>query len=199
MRDVKPTFVLLVLGALLLWPSLAQAYQIYRMGPYMMRWQSNTINFVVNTEGMADGSEQAIQEAMDTWSNAGANLAMVKQGASSSHDYGKSDGQNLIDRGELDSDSTIAETMWWYQPRTGLITDTDVRLNQNLPWATTGDANSYDVQSLVTHELGHTLVLGDLYGQSDQEKTMYGYADKGETNKRTLATDDISGIKMLYE
>jgi hypothetical protein len=181
-----------------LMPALAQAFGYYRMGPNFVRWPGNTISFVVNTSGMPGGSDVAIQEAMNTWSNAGASLTMVNQGTSTSHAWSESDGQNLIDMGALDSDSTLAETMWWYQPRTGAMTDADIRFNQNLPWSTNGDANSYDVQNICTHEMGHTLFLDDLYGRGDQEKTMYGYADKGETKKRTLDSDDSNGIKSLY-
>jgi len=40
--------------------------------------------------------------------------------------------------------------------------------------------------------------LNDLYGGSDSEKTMYGYANTGETKKRSLETDDKNGIKYIY-
>ena len=49
-----------------------------------------------------------------------------------------------------------------------------------------------------THELGHSLSLGDLYNSADADKTMYGYASSGETKKRTLHQDDIDGITYLY-
>jgi hypothetical protein len=55
-----------------------------------------------------------------------------------------------------------------------------------------------DVANIATHELGHTLVLADLYGGGDTEKTMYGYASAGETKKRTLHSDDIAGIRYLF-
>ena len=50
----------------------------------------------------------------------------------------------------------------------------------------------------MTHEFGHALGLLDLYGGSDSEKTMYGYAYPGETKKRTLHSDDINGVQTIY-
>jgi len=45
---------------------------------------------------------------------------------------------------------------------------------------------------------GHSLQLDDLYWDYQSEKTMYGYAAKGETKKRTLTWDDRAGIKFIY-
>ena len=55
-----------------------------------------------------------------------------------------------------------------------------------------------DVQNIATHELGHALPLLDLYGGPDSGKTMYGYAEQGETSKRSLAAEDKAGISYLY-
>jgi len=54
------------------------------------------------------------------------------------------------------------------------------------------------VQNIATHELGHSLCLDDLYGTADSEKTMHGFADTGETKKRTLEAEDIAGIRYIY-
>lgn len=65
-------------------------------------------------------------------------------------------------------------------------------------WAVDGSSNAMDVQNVATHELGHFLCLGDLYGSGDTEKTMYGYVNYGETKKRSLHSDDIAGIQAIY-
>ena len=37
-----------------------------------------------------------------------------------------------------------------------------------------------DVQNIASHEIGHRLVLGDLYDECASELTMYGYGNYGE-------------------
>ena len=53
-----------------------------------------------------------------------------------------------------------------------------------------------DVQNVVTHEAGHVLGLGHQAGVPTA--TMYPSAPAGETTKRTLDPDDISGICAIY-
>ena len=78
------------------------------------------------------------------------------------------------------------------------LTGADTVLNTYYQWSTSGEAGKLDVQNTVTHELGHWLVLGDLYGGADTEKTMYGYTAYGETKKRSLESDDVNGINAIY-
>ncbi len=65
-------------------------------------------------------------------------------------------------------------------------------------WSATGEANKMDFENIATHELGHSVGLGDLYTSECLQETMYGYASNGETNKRSLEAGDIAGIKKLY-
>ena len=58
-------------------------------------------------------------------------------------------------------------------------------------------SNAYDVQTVALHELGHYLLLNDLYNSSDSAKVMYGYVSTG-TTKRVLNSDDIAGIQNIY-
>ena len=55
-----------------------------------------------------------------------------------------------------------------------------------------------DFANIATHELGHSVGLDDLYDDKCREQTMHGYADYGETKKRTLEAGDIAGISKLY-
>jgi hypothetical protein len=60
------------------------------------------------------------------------------------------------------------------------------------------DKNVMDFLNIATHELGHGFGLGDLYQSKWSTQTMYGYADYGETMKRTLESGDIAGIQAIY-
>jgi len=66
-------------------------------------------------------------------------------------------------------------------------------------WSATGEAGKMDFENIATHELGHSVGLDDLFTDICSEQTMYGYADYGETKKRTLEDGDINGISKLYK
>ncbi|MCA1831573.1 MAG: hypothetical protein ABR548_00685 [Actinomycetota bacterium] len=65
----------------------------------------------------------------------------------------------------------------------------------------------FDLQDVVTHELGHVLGLEDLGDQShclgdltesvDFSQTMYGCFWPGDTSKRTLSWGDVDGLRRL--
>jgi len=61
-----------------------------------------------------------------------------------------------------------------------------------------GNAFKMDFESFATHELGHSVGMGDLYNSACNQETMYGYANEGEIMKRTLNLGDIKGISALY-
>lgn len=66
-------------------------------------------------------------------------------------------------------------------------------------WGDASDNDSLmDVQNIATHELGHALGLNDVYQNACSTVTMYGYSDYGETSKRTLEQQDITGLQGLY-
>ena len=60
------------------------------------------------------------------------------------------------------------------------------------------DPSIMDLDNIVTHELGHSLGLGDLYQAECSLETMYGYGVEGEIQKRDLNAGDVAGISSLY-
>lgn len=60
-----------------------------------------------------------------------------------------------------------------------------------------GISGKMDFDNISTHELGHSVGMGDLYN-SCIEETMYGYSANGETKKRDLNSGDIQGVNALY-
>lgn len=90
----------------------------------------------------------------------------------------------------------VAITSW--DPETLEIQLAEIIFERSLEWATDGSADAYDVQALTAHESGHWLKLGDLYEDACSDETMYGYAELGETKKRTLGAGDVEGIDVIY-
>lgn len=65
----------------------------------------------------------------------------------------------------------------------------------DIVWGSTGDLREHDLQSVITHELGHAL---GLQHSADPRATMYYRSSDGVTYLRTLAEDDIAGVCYLY-
>jgi hypothetical protein len=113
------------------------------------------------------------------------------------------DGQNEAYFGSIDEPGAIAVTiMWGYfggpPPFRELVEWDQVYDDMDFDWSATGEADKMDFENIATHELGHSVGLGDLYTDECSEQTMYGYAGYGETIKRDLADGDIAGIQKLY-
>ncbi|KTB48315.1 hypothetical protein DEALK_11610 [Dehalogenimonas alkenigignens] len=104
--------------------------------------------------------------------------------------------------------NAIAVTMIWYNSLTKEITEVDMAMNSYLPWAqsvisgdpdqASGVTGHYDVQNIATHEVGHWLMLGDLYNKPTMTQTMYGYGSLGEVSKRSLESGDLAGLRAIY-
>jgi hypothetical protein len=114
----------------------------------------------------------------------------------------QTDGNNVsgwVESGWGASSSTIAVNIVWYYPGPNNIIESDQDFNgQNFNWSDSGLAGQMDVWNISSHESGHGLMLGDLYGPADTQKTMFGYSNAGETLKRDLASDDIAGCQYIY-
>jgi hypothetical protein len=155
-----------------------------------------TCNYYINSSLPSDWST-AIQAGTATWDAAGSAFRFYYQGTTS-RSGGTGDGYNVVSRGNLGSGGILAQNTFWYNRRTKIVSENDIVFNTYYPWVTDGSAGSYDVQNIGTHELGHCLVLDDLYNSFQSEMTMYGYGATGETKKRTLESGDIDGIVHIY-
>jgi len=170
---------------------------------YEMKWSTSSVKYWVNTAGGPTGSYSAITSAMDTWTNVDTSIfAFSYEGTSYiTTNPNQSDGKNVVEfrsLAPLGFDQSLGISYIWSYVSTGEITETDIFLNTDYPLSTDMSPNAFDVQSMVTHEFGHSLCLDDLYNTGDSEKTMYWGISKGETKKRTLDQDDINGITYLY-
>lgn len=137
--------------------------------------------------------------AANTWDSATG--ASISGGISSGSrgTAGTYDGVNQIDFVRLSNTGTIAVTTTWYYRGSGEAVESDGQYNTYFSWSTSGDANSMDVQSIATHEIGHTFGLDHPTTTSaNQCLTMYAYYNNGLTYARTLGAGDILGIRAIY-
>jgi predicted Zn-dependent protease len=152
---------------------------------YGYKWPSYPVSVDVSDSSFPSSWTTALANAMSAW-NAASSPFYFNIG-SSGHQVKCANNGN-------DGYPAITHTY----PPSGQFTDIDTVFNTYYPWSTSGGANALDVQNIATHELGHWLVLWDLTGDSNKEKTMYYQTDYGETKKRTLETDDLNGINYIY-
>lgn len=114
------------------------------------------------------------------------------------------DNQNEVYFADISEPNVIAVTIIWgiFSGPTfarELVEWDQVYDDVSYDWSaeSAGVSGKMDFNNIATHELGHSVGMGDLYN-SCVEETMYGYSATGETKKRDLNIGDIQGINALY-
>lgn len=151
--------------------------------------------------------ESAVRASMAEWSRWNSNIVFEYSGtttaafAAQGKDGSCDDGVNTVTWASFDP-SVIAAVGTCIDPATNTVRDADLALNVTQHWEDiSGEAESrhtFDIRSIVTHELGHILSLLDLYDARSVRQTMMGSAEYGETRKRTLALGDVIGLQKAY-
>jgi hypothetical protein len=110
------------------------------------------------------------------------------------------DGTNVIGWGRFDDPDAVGEAMMCLDRSQHVIRDADIMLNISYWWSDGPNARrqTYDVQEILTHEMGHWLSLQDMYSDTSSAQTMHGSADPNEIRKRTPALGDIAGLQTAY-
>jgi hypothetical protein len=98
---------------------------------------------------------------------------------------------------DVDPDA-LAITLTSYEPDSGRIVDGDIILNADYPWWTgdVGCHEAYDIQAVLTHEVGHLFGLG--HELDDRDAAMFPTAALCETKKRVLQASDLDALHYLY-
>lgn len=174
-------------------------------------WWADDTNISVVTSSIGSGDiadeseDTALRNAYDAWNDASGSRARLVEDTSAASqartDWQASD-LHLVWWDENDSSgyfpggsSTVAITPIWFFSN-GQIDDADVIFNgKNFAFTTSGEAGRFDVQDVATHELGHFLGL-DHSGQAGA--TMYPFVDSTVILHRSLAQDDVHGLREIY-
>jgi len=157
-----------------------------------------TINYYINTKNKYGFSTTAVVNTIttsaNTWDKETAYQVFSYKGTTT-RAAGRRDYYNVVSWGAYQA-GVIAVTYIWYSGTK--ILETDCRMNTHYKWSLSGETGKMDIQNIMTHEFGHWCGLDDLYNDVDYWLTMYGYADYGETYKRTLGLGDINGLEAVY-
>ncbi|MBK8466980.1 MAG: matrixin family metalloprotease [Chloracidobacterium sp.] len=184
-----------------------------------LRWKSKTVKIAISSSLTRTSSNikydsdvaGAIRRSLKAWTSA-ANVDLQiefsdKQSVSLGGAAG--DGISLITIAQSpenvlffskDAESVSAKTRVFFN-RKGFITEADIVLNPFQQFSTDGTFGTFDLESTLTHEIGHLLglhhsgVLSSTMSESFAKNGTMGVAD---LSPRTLSESDIAAIRELY-
>jgi hypothetical protein len=201
--------------ALTLWASSAGAFSVGETSGHVIKWNKTSLDYYLDSQGVLGPSVSlgttvfpAIRSSVATWNVVTCNASTITElgiltGAQSSLVSHKEDDRNLISWIPSSqwtyTNQTLAVTNILYYSDTGRLVDADIGLNGKIDWSLTSSNGIADVQSVVTHELGHYLGLQHVLGGQNlpDPPTMSPYMDT-QLRTRTLTQDDIDGVCFLY-
>jgi hypothetical protein len=181
------------------------------------KW-TQTIRYFISNVGVPGVSpndlQAAAQRGFQTWAST-ANVTIVSQfmGFTSSPPT-SGDGMTVIGfAAHPELDRVLGQTQSIPDSTTGATIESDIFLNSTFDWsvATAGESAKFDVQSIVTHEIGHLLGLGhSALGETEliptggrrviaKQAVMFPIAfPAGIVLDRNLQKDDQAGIQDIY-
>ena len=184
-----------------------------------LRWKNGLVRISISTSLLRENPNikrdsdvaGAIRRSIEAWSSVAnidfQQLSSDKQSASPSGPMG--DGINLVTVAQTpenvllfskDPENAAATTRIFYNKR-GSITEADIVLNPFLQFSTDGTLGTFDLQSTLTHEIGHLLglphspVLGATMHANYGKNGVFGIQN---FSSRALSADDISAVRARY-
>jgi len=190
-----------------------------RVGNQLLRWRTNTIKVAVSTSltqpnfNIKNDSEviDALKKSFHAWEDAsdvtfeweftdrtnvspvgisgdGVSLITIAPTAENALVFGR------------EAESEAVKTRVFYSAK-GFITEADIVLNPYQLFSTDGTFGTYDLESALTHEIGHLLglrhssVMGSTMSGRFSKNGLFGMADLG---MRSLDESDVSAVRELY-
>jgi hypothetical protein len=183
-----------------------------------VRWSQMPIRYFVtnrDTSGVTAPQLQiAVQQGLDTWAKVPTVSVSSQFVGFTSAEPSADDGMSVIGfSSRPDLDRTLGATMFQLDAVTGEVIESDIFLNSAFDWsvAARGETGRYDVQSIVTHELGHFLGLGhSALGETEIQPSggrrviskltvMFPIAfPAGNVDDRALKPDDVAGMGDVF-
>lgn len=182
-----------------------------------IRWPTNIVTIALSSSlaspsaNIKPGSDVmgAARRALRQWA-AASNIRFVEasSNAQSISPSAGGDGISLITVANtpenvalFSSSDRPGRTRVYFDPATGLISEADIALNPSSQFSTDGTFGTYDLESVLTHEIGHLLGLehSGMVGATMQPRlALNGLYMLPAFSPRTLSEDDRAGVRALY-
>lgn len=95
--------------------------------------------------------------------------------------------------------NTLARTITTYDLKTGELMGADVEINTSYNvYGFQGEPDLFDLEAVVTHEVGHFLGIAHTQGDEHPDATMFAEISVGQTAQRHLALDDLEALCAVY-
>lgn len=173
-------------------------------------WRETAVLLSVDkTLQHAPDALQALNAALLAWTSAATELPKISISLADSADdnpdseRGHADHRiSYVPGGDARADGALAVTVLTIDEDDNSIVDADIvingtyrfkELNADRPW---GAEPEYDLQSVLTHEMGHWFGLPE--DPCDSDATMYMYTLPNETKKRDLTQEDVDAVQVAY-
>jgi len=177
--------------------------QAYTLLSPTRRWKTTPVTVQVNNTGNStitdsDRGVTAVIGAIKAWG------IISSSSTSASAVRGQTPAIIMLhDNGHVCTGSCLAATLTGYYHTEGSATyidDADIYTNQRYDYTSSregdGCSGEYDIDGIMTHEVGHVIGLGH---SNVAGATMYPSVGACDFSPRTLSTDDTAGKNALYK
>jgi hypothetical protein len=171
-----------------------------------VRWRASEVDIVVDPSvgQLAEGAADAAVASLSAWTLSGAALPAAHVSVGQEPGRAVRDGVNRIVAAPIDipgHKGDLALTITYAEAVTGDIVEADIVINTafrvQTPAGQEAECNGwYDVQSVITHELGHFWGLGE--DRDETGATMYFETTPCDQGKRELKETDKAAVVVLY-
>ncbi len=179
-------------------------------------WTSSCFHYAVQKDGSddlgLDDLREIVRSSFDTWEDVPCSYFYFVEREPAAVDrveFNLNSGNiNLLVWRDKVEDWTyivdaVGMTTTHYDELTDELLDVDIEFNG--AWWDFGtldegstDSEVIDLANAITHEIGHTIGLKDLYDPRYSDSTMYGNSGPADIEKRSLLQDDIDGLCTIY-
>ena len=148
----------------------------------------------------------AIKNSFETWNIAVGFELFNRTPTIDRNATSGSDDRNVVTWEVVNEYNALAITKYW-GTENGEMLECDLVFNINVKWGIDADGEglnyrlygeTYDIQSVSTHEAGHWAGLADIYNSAFASVTMFWQCDAGATYFLSLTSSDTTGVRLLY-